>query len=545
MRHDTPFAIRFLFHFHIPVALSFLLYATGTAAGNYPPHVAVATVIREEADVLPARVALRSAAHHAPALPRVAYSLPGAISPGSARQLEKDGVEVASFAGDNGVAGWDGRLTYTRFFGEDRFDRVLYVAPEMLIREDLGRLLDCPVFCAAFVSPCSFSVNLLAITPNKKLYGEVLRRLPSTACVGKNKPDGLGDEACALNELFGKELMDAPLFDMKEGGPMSSDSAMAVSGSGLLLPGGEKTAMRRLPMGCHTPHILYYPRLRFEVPRESCGVMRVIDFGSPSFLHPWRWWTYAIMNLSWDWHRYRLQLGDSNPPGSVTRTGVWFRVFALHVFLITALVSFTPRDPATASHYAPLPFGTFARPAEPLAIAAGLKHNGVFQEHTFLVVAAASGLVAWLLSIVVAFSWTPSTLTPYYAFALFGTYKTVILCGLLMCHGRLFCATQALPGDVGDAPPPSSARVVAETFLYSYADVFAILASVIGLNCVPAGTIYVKLICIVPFVVVYSYGMLAGILRVSMMWLAWGAAVVAFNPKAPARVGDPTLSRAD
>jgi hypothetical protein len=487
--------------------------------------VALATVIRSGADVLPARVLMRSAKEHSRGLPRVVFSIPGALPAAGARQLAGDGVEVVRLGGGRGGGGGgdDRRLTYTRLLGETRWARLIYLAPETLVREDLAPLAACEVLCAAFLSPCSFATGVMVLTPNATLYRSVLRAWPPPACRGgRGNPDGLDDEACGLNEAFGKELMNAPLFDVGDSG------LVAAAGTGAGAAGGQEgTLMRRLPMGCHTPHHLFYPRLRFEVPKENCGVMRVIDFGSLPALYPWLWWTYGIMNLSWEWNHYRELLDDPSPSDSVTRGGVWLRIAACSVAFLAALAMLASSLSSSRS-----PSSLLC--AQDTTAAAGAPENRrhVLPEHVFLVVAVAVGGACWLVSCAAAFSWTPPTLSPLDAFALFAVYKTIAFCSLLLLLGRHFLSTQYLPGELfalapgGDAAAaaPSGARAVAITFLYTLADVASIAVTVVLVNWAPVGSIYMKLVALIPFCAAYATALAVGLARLSMTWLHWGAA---------------------
>lgn len=516
----VPLLVLSLLLLPLPAANAAATAAAGAAAAPQPgpPRVALATLVRGAADVLPARVLMRSAAAHSPSLPRVVFAAEGALPDFSARQLAADGVHVARLPGARGPAA---ALSHARLLGETRYDRLVYLAPSMLVREDLTPLAACPGLCAAFISPCSFSTSVMVLSPNATLYNAVLEAWPLPGCGGGGgqaaaaNPDGMDDEDCRLNELFGRELMNAPLFGVGDGGPPSSDDAAAGGGGSQRDRAG--TVMRRLPMGCHTPHHLFYPRLRFEVPRETCGVMRVIDFGSVPSLEPWRWYTYVLLNLSWEWNKYREQLEDASEPGSVTRAGVCLRIAATVLAFLSILA-------AAAA--------VLRRTHRTMAQSQRSASRFVLPEHVFLVAAIAAGVGAWLVASTLAFLLTPPSLQPQDAFALFAAYKTAALSLLLIAQGRLFCASQHLPTDLGSAAAPVVARdarsssrgVAGTTCLYALADVIAVGAAVVLLNAVPFGSGYGKLAGAALLCAAYVVALLVGLSRVCMMWLRWGAA---------------------
>jgi hypothetical protein len=480
---------------------------------------AIATVIRTPADVLPARVMMASARDHAsasstPTPTRIAYYLPDALCPRALLQLSADGVEVLPLSA---VALPPGSppLTYTRLFDETRFDSILYLMPEALVLEDISPITSCPVLCAAFIMPCSFSTGVMVITPNSTTYARIMDEWPVEICGNlRAAPDGLDPESCALNELFGKELMSAPLFDIPGQPPIGGFGDTANQ---------SKSLMRRLPMGCHTMHYLFYPRLRFEVPRESCGLLRIIDFKSPSPLRPWLWWTYAIFDLSWEWLSYRNKLSDPSSANTPSRLSVWLRVIVFSAVAVAIVLIWRPTRPTGAATNVQGP-STNGRPTLSFRLP-------LLEEHIFLLIALGGALVMWLISLILALSWTPPTLLPQDAIPLFATYKTLAFTVLLLCHGRFTCATQALPCD--NISHDSSAercsqiltseRVVRETAAWALGDVAAglIVAAVAGR--LPVGTIYERILALLPLGCVYFYILVAGMTRVCMMWLAWGA----------------------
>jgi hypothetical protein len=497
--------------------------ASVAAAVEAPGPVVVATLVRTVHDVLPARVLMRSVLVHAAApqtVQRVVFALPGAVPATAARQLSADGLEVVNLdfvpiprrgtgvAADRALAAV-ASLTYTQLFRQTQYGRVVYLAPETLVKHDVAALAACPVFCAPFVSPCSFSTGVMVIQPNQTFYHDMMQAWPSHTCShsANDNPDGLDEEACALNELLGMSLLNAPLFSVEA----SSGQNNTQQSSNALAEDLERGPMMRLPMGCQAPHVLYYPRLRFEIPVQPCGQLRVIDFGGPSVMQPWRWWTYSVMDLSWDWQKYRMQLHDPNSPKDGSRSSVWVRIFACQ---IAALVMAGLWNPCRTDH-------TRSTAVSDSDTSVSLGKQGGPDEQAFLVVAVGRGLFALFLSGVIAFSLTPDTLLPLDALVLFATYKCSAAVVLLIWHGR-YCAAQALPSDVDEFPAPSSARAVWETVGWVLVDTIMLMLVFVFVNLCPVGSGYARLVMLAPFGFAYIFGLVFGLARVSMLWLAWG-----------------------
>lgn len=439
----------------------------------------LATVLMFDSQVLPARVLFRSARVHTPALTRVAFVAPTEISPRSLSQLYNDGVQVIALPSPKPSH------TYTHLFSAYQFERVLYLSPTTLVRADISSLLSCPVLCAAFLTPCSFSPDVMVITPNSTTAA----RIHPSSCTD----DGLDAEACALNAAFGSEMLTAPLFDARNAGAVG---------------------MRRLALGFHTPHHLFYPRMRFEVAERAGERLRVVNFGYPRIASPWAWWTYAFFDLSWVWYRYRAQLDDGSAVGEAE---AWARILG---GLFVGLFVWKMRGRRVDARVG---VGRFEARAGTV-IGRGLRR---VPEEVFVVCAIVASFGLWVASLCIAFRLTLPTIEPLRAVVMFGIYKTASFTFFLVLLGRLFCAPfSAICGKAGDGEAPlSSSKALAVTAAYTAADLVCLVLVFVALNLFSFDSIYAKAFALVPLGGLYALLAIYGLVQVITLWSQWGTAV--------------------
>lgn len=439
----------------------------------------VATVLTSDSQVLLARVLFRSALVHTPTLPRVAFVAPSEISPLSLSQLYNDGVEVIALPSPTPSH------TYTHLFAAYQFERILYLSPTTLVRADISSLLSCPILCAAFLTPCSFSPDVMVITPNSTTAA----RIHPSSCTD----DGLDAEECALNAAFGSEMLTAPLFDAREAGAVG---------------------MRRLALGFNTPHHLFYPRFRFEVAERAGEKLRVVNFGYPPLAVPWAWWTYAFFDLSWVWYRYRAQLYNG---GAVGETEAWARILGgLFAGLFVWRMSGRRLDFRVG-------VGRFEARAGTLI---GRRLRRV-PEEVFVVGAIVASFGLWFASLCIAFRLTLPTIEPLRAVMMFGFYKTASFSFFLMLLGRLCCAPFSAICDKSDDGEAhlSSSKALAVTVAYAAADFLCLVLVFVALNVFSFDDFYAKAFALVPLGGLYAILASCGLVQVITNWMQWGTVV--------------------
>ena len=188
-------------------------------------------------------------------------------------------------------------------FALEQFEQLVYLDADTLVLGDMHDAFQCGDFCATFINPCHFNSGVMVIKPSRERYRDMLHRLATTESY-----DG-GDQGF-LNVYFAR-LYDAPAFHpgtAERGGPM-----------------------RRLPFGYHLDHIVYYPRMRWDIP-ERCGGRRAVEFMGIPYFKPWQWWTYPFFDLSWEWYWARRSLRDPHPPDHHTGpTSVLLRLAAIYL----------------------------------------------------------------------------------------------------------------------------------------------------------------------------------------------------------------------
>lgn len=448
----------------------------------------LATVVSKDADLLPARVMMVSARRNA-ALPptvRQAIFVTEDVSQDWARALvQHDGVsfEVLKSLDLSGA-----KSGIIPLFGLDSYDSILYLSPYTLVKSQLEPLLSCKPLCAMFHTPCSFSTGIMAISPDSAVHAALERRASASrsgtdkSCRPGNAPDWLDEEGCLLNAHFGKELLNASVFRIGEE--------------------GRKKGMRRLPSGAKMMHYFFYPRMRWEVP-DKCGRIRTVDYTTPPLLRPWYWWTFAAMDLSWEWREYRIQL--SHPPGMTDADVGTFVLHAVVILMCAVLWSMWLLRGG---------WGMLMERSE---------GSGKMREQEVMLYVLAGGLVGCLASWGVGFTLTPATLAPAYGIALFGMYRVVTLWGFWCAFGGGFIAAHAVREDGRLLRARGRKQAVVETGVLCAAEMVSVVALFAAAAAVPVGTAFDKVLTVAPPVVIYFGIFFALVVRLGFVWLSVGA----------------------
>lgn len=437
-----------------------LLYLFIPSTRSYP--LVLATIATSSADLLPARITLLSA-KTAGSLPRhtvltllTTPAVPNDLAEAIAKHDQIDHVRLSHQSSRFPL------LSLFRLHAE----KVLFLSQYTLVTHSLSPLFHCPSFCASFITPCSFSSSLMVLAPNPTTHTALTRiadnlHHPFSPC--RHPPDWLSPEACILNHHFADKLITAPLFYPDSVSPNAS------------IPPPQPNQLSRLPMGCHVPHHLYYPRFQWEVPVTPCGIQRAVDFQSPRLLRPWYWWTYLFMNLASHWRAQRLQLVDSH---TIRQDRIHF-ISSLTVLTCIA---------AIASLVAARSFNA----AEWRALKSDHKHTvKPLPEPVLVLYVVTLGGLACLLSWTVAFLATPPMLTPPLALPLVISYRVVTQTILWVALGYLFIKHHAIPAD--NRHPRTNRRAALETFWMVVADMVSFSIALHAANSVAVETMYDRL----------------------------------------------------
>lgn len=510
--------------------------------GNKSERFVFATLIRRVEDVLPARVLFKSfAVHHSKHIERVAFAMPGALTARTEQQLTEDSVQIRYLPSEflpvspQHLHGASKRLllSFSLLFKAVEFSQIVYLSPESLVQGDMSSLSSCPLFCAAFFRPCSFSCDLMVIKPSIPTFQRIISMWPKDDCVGRNIPDGLGEEACGLNEVLGRQLLNSSLLGFER-----NDEVTGKTDGASPIP---LSLLRRIPIGYHVPHLPYYARLRFEVPELPCGPISAIDFSTPQFTKPWQWWTHGLLDLSWVWTSYRSKLADGNAPGDLTRNQVWLIVVVCHVACVTALgvVKFLsmrrsrlwsggtalPRLWVRYCSFRQRAFSRLTTRRQHNAKESGslTRDTTPIEEPVLLVYAVGFGLLGWCTTGFLALQWTSRTLMPVDGVTLAATYQIALYSVWMILQGFNVCAKNAIVSDLELQSPPTTYEVVLKTVAWSYFSTISSIFVVLVVNMYSFSSIYTKVGAFGLLAAGHVFVVLVVIVRVSVLWLAWGA----------------------
>lgn len=465
----------------IVILLCFLLPHLISAAPKY----LLATIVTSDEDLLPARVMFQSAAQKAelPAnFERIVFAT-NAVSHAWARaHVEHDGMHYEVL---DPPKLREGPAPHLDLFRQD-FDTVLYISPRVMVKAALGELLTCRRFCAAFHTPCSFSTDLMAFSPNAsdhsalKARADALRKGQDMSCAGGNRPDWLSEEGCIINAHFGKELMSAPL--LRSAGQPEPDAA--------------RGGLRRLPTGWKVAHFFYYVRMRWEIPERPCGTIRTVDFSAPGALRPWYWWNFAMFELSWEWRRYRKELrspaGTFDPDTAVFLRCVSFFAIAVAVVYFSGLRRAPDRHPP--------------------------RRSKKISEADLLLRVVAVGMGANLLSWVVAFKFTPARLAPVFAAELCWMYRLGVLGWIWVVLGKRIATEQNRQIHAVVLRRRMVRRATIRTMVWCCLDTVAGFVIVAVAGAIPTATIFNRFFWFLGAAFVYIGVAIAIIVRLMEVW---------------------------
>ncbi|CDF40752.1 Glycosyl transferase, family GT8 [Chondrus crispus] len=350
-------------------------------------------------------------------------------SPAAITQMRRDGLTVLPVPNVHSPytshAKFDDRfaevMTKLTVFNLTTYSRIVFIDADSLVLRDLSPLFSCARFCAAFINPCYFNSGLMLLTPDRALFTDMHRVLPTT-------PSYDGGDQGFLNEYF-PAMLDAPVFDPDHPPPVRPPFA-------------------RLPFSWHVDHSAYYPTFSFAFENSNrCGRRHNIEWLGPPLCKPWLWWTYAALDLSWTWNHYRAMLPDPYPPALGTRRNAVLLILTSYLLLVTMHRLFAARR-------APV--------ARLVRLLTRLNPSVKASPRMACFYPVALGLLLWAVHFAAAVVLVPQILQPRYARVVFFHLRLVGTLAALAGTGLLVCAAQraALLGG-GSA---GSARAVAAAF---------------------------------------------------------------------------------
>jgi inositol phosphorylceramide glucuronosyltransferase 1 len=513
--------------------------AHDSAARPTPAREAYVSLLYGDSYVLPLRVMMRSLAENSRDVAsgerdRIVL-VTGNTAPESVRRLTDDGISVIAAPTVDTPYASDDRfqkrflsvMTKLVIFNLTQYDKLVFLDADALVLRDLSDLFRCGAFCAAFINPCHFNSCLMLVTPSTALFDDMIQKLTTL-------PSYDGGDQGFLNAYF-RDMLSAPMFVPTAGpsrDPLSKDVPFA-----------------RLPFTFHMDHSAYYPRFRWTHSKSRCGgEMREEEWLGPTFMKPWLWFTYAILDQSWVWHEYRRKLVSPYPLGERTSLSAYSLIavsYLVTVPLFLLLVgrtasltasypTFGNRSPQKTGQLASARLQYFLFHVLPYACPFPSSHRRYGQLNAVIAAVAAYGL-----GFAISFASVPPLVPPYLGTATFIHVRSacnfllfVVLIGSIFCCGQLNARSGYEPhGTISAAqssteglkPPAALSRIVVECAVWSILDGAFLSASFFVLWQIPFTVLLVKVSGFIIAVIFHAIMTVCIIVRVTSIWLRWAS----------------------
>lgn len=470
--------------------------------GAGQPREAYVSLLYGNSYLLPVRVLMRSLLDNSPDVAsgqreRLVLVTEG-TSEESVNQLRSDGITVnrvpmveTPYSND---ARFDSRfsavMTKLTIFNLTQFERLTFIDADALVLRDMSDVFRCGRFCAAFINPCHFNSGMMQLMPSTETFNEMLRQLPKL-------PSYDGGDQGFLNAFY-PQMLTAPMFD-----PQKKDADMT------------DVDLVRLPFSFHMDHSAFYPRFRWDTATSRCGGdVREMEWLGPWFGKPWLWWTYTVLDLSWEWNKYRSKLENSYPPGVKNSTHAYAMIAACYiVFLPLLLLGHHLYHFISVSLPSISPFAAVSR-------------------RLSLMVSLLLGTVLCIAAFATSFLAIPHMVTPYLAFWTFvhlrATLTFVILVfgvGSFACCGqhstRVLAKVAAVPEHQPCSNISSLRVIIAECGAWAVADGLLPFVCDMLLWSIKFEALLSRLIFFLAVVALNSAMVFAMLTRTSILWLQW------------------------
>lgn len=252
------------------------------------------------------------------------------------------------------------------------YKKVVYIDCDAIVLRNIDHLFRCGNFCVAYRHSDLFNTGVLVLDPSQEVFKDM------TSKFGVLDSYTGGDQGF-LNVYF-NEVKYHTLFDRNRSKP----------------DGG----YMRLPAGYNADIGIYYTVSKWRIPQEELMILHY-TLGP---LKPWRWWSYPLFDLNWEWLRLRAMLPSHQNEVCIWNFVYWLPLLLLGTLYISSKVWFPYYNTIVEQRIA-LPLITYVDPI-----------NGV------LALPSVFHIVATLGSWYLAFSVVPSTIWPVHGWIVQGIW---------------------------------------------------------------------------------------------------------------------------
>ena len=184
------------------------------------------------------------------------------------------------------------------------YKKILYIDSDALVLQNVDHVFSCGNFCAVYRHSDRFNAGVLVMKPSLEVFNDMKSLLGTLYSY-----DG-GDQGF-LNAYF-ERLKFATIFSKDE-----------------IQPSAE---LMRLPTGYNADIGFYYLSGAWIVPVEEQMILHY-TLGP---VKPWKWWSYPMFDLNWQWNALRRQLSPHYYEPSLWSVMNMLPVVILSVLVVTS-----------------------------------------------------------------------------------------------------------------------------------------------------------------------------------------------------------------
>ena len=179
------------------------------------------------------------------------------------------------------------------------YRKVVFIDSDALVLRNIDHMFRCGNFCASLRHSDLFNTGVIVLEPSQKIFNDMKSKLGSGCLESYDE----GDQGF-LNSYF-PELKYSVMFNASE----------KVPGEGYM----------RLPAGYNADIGVYYMLSYWLIPPEELMIFHY-TLGP---MKPWKWWSYPMFELNWEWQQLRSMLSPHYREPTLCNVVNWLPVILL------------------------------------------------------------------------------------------------------------------------------------------------------------------------------------------------------------------------
>ena len=159
------------------------------------------------------------------------------------------------------------------------YKKVIYIDSDAIVLRNIDHLFHCGNFCVAYRHSDLFNTGVLVLDPSQEVFNDMSNKL---GVLGSYT----GGDQGFLNVYF-NEVKYTTMFNKNTSKP--------------------DEGYMRLPAGYNADVGIYYTVTEWRIPQEELMILHY-TLGP---VKPWKWWSYPLFELNWQWLSLRTMLPSS------------------------------------------------------------------------------------------------------------------------------------------------------------------------------------------------------------------------------------------